>query len=352
MPPKLGHKKSRRGCLSYKKRRVKCDEETPRSACVRHSSRCSLVDELEPASRHGSQPAATDTSRDNIPQGGFATRPDPLPYLDKLVPLESKSQHDESWVTDLELMHHYTAFTCRTLPQSNDHLRIWQIEVPKSGHSYPFVMHQILALAALHLGYLGSGNRHQQRYALDASQHQIKAVSGIRKSIAHVINDNCEALFAASTLLIISAYASFPRTKDWLEDSGTPCISDILGIFSLIRGMNAILDIGSNHALHNGTFAPSFQREPMAESMPILESLLQQVELFRIQISSYRYADTLSREIEVLVHWIRRCSATMTQPERRITMTWPIDMSTEYISLLRRRDAASLALLAHHCVVV
>jgi uncharacterized protein YgbK (DUF1537 family) len=123
------------------------------------------------------------------------------------------AQHRGTWVADLELMHHYTTVTCETLPRIEKLKRIWQIEVPKSGIEHPFVMHQILSVAALHLGYLYPECR--QRYILHASRHQSEAVAGIRKLITNITPRNCEALFSASSLLIISAYATFPDPREW-----------------------------------------------------------------------------------------------------------------------------------------
>ncbi|KAG7409415.1 hypothetical protein Forpe1208_v011783 [Fusarium oxysporum f. sp. rapae] len=42
MSKRLGFRKSRNGCSRCKKRRVKCDEAVPCTACIRHDKACSL----------------------------------------------------------------------------------------------------------------------------------------------------------------------------------------------------------------------------------------------------------------------------------------------------------------------
>lgn len=41
--PQLGSRKSRRGCLQCKQRRVKCDEDIPCGACLRRKEACSFL---------------------------------------------------------------------------------------------------------------------------------------------------------------------------------------------------------------------------------------------------------------------------------------------------------------------
>ncbi|KAH7128895.1 hypothetical protein EDB81DRAFT_808472 [Dactylonectria macrodidyma] len=245
-------------------------------------------------------------------------------------------------------MHHFTATTWLSFPRAETLRHIWQVEVPKLGLEYPFVMHQVLAVAALHLVFLHPDGH--QRYAHHAFRHQTEALAGIRQSITNITKENCEAIFAASCLLLISAFATSSRSKDWLEQAQTPTIRDIVDVFSLIRGMYEIHSCSQNY-LHRGKFAPFFEAQSALPPSSVLEETRQQLGSLWISISSCSNSGVICREIDVLLHWIQHCEATTTDPELRVTMTWPIYMSTEYISLLISRDSAALILLAHYCAV-
>ncbi|GKT89252.1 DUF814 domain-containing protein [Colletotrichum tofieldiae] len=140
-----------------------------------------------------------------------ASSPDPFPYFVKFTTGPVEPVHLSKWITDLELMHHYSTTTCLTLPRSNDVSQIWQFEVPRLGLTYMFLMHEILAISALHLGYLHPEQR--ESYALHASQHQSDAIAGMRESLMQITPDNCHALFGTSSLLVLNAYSTFPYQR-------------------------------------------------------------------------------------------------------------------------------------------
>src|ERR1700761_1237148 len=61
MPPRLAHKKSRKGCRRCKERKVKCSEDWPScAACARHGVPCEYAD--DPRSSTGAEIHACDTS--------------------------------------------------------------------------------------------------------------------------------------------------------------------------------------------------------------------------------------------------------------------------------------------------
>ncbi|KAH6683768.1 C6 zinc finger domain-containing protein [Plectosphaerella plurivora] len=344
MPLRLGYKKSRGGCLRCKKRRVKCDENKPCSACVRHAVPCSLVEEdlEEDSSQHSfteTRPPQRSSSRRTRANRASPSKPqtDPFPYFDRrlLASAPGLGQH-AAWIDDLELMHHFTALTCMTLPRSEMLQQVWQVEVPKLGIEYPYVMHQILAVAALHLVSLRPDNN--QRHTLDAFRHQTEALAGIRQSIGNINDSNCEALFAASSLLLISAFATFSRSKDWLEEAKTPAIRDIVDVFALVRGMNEILSC-SEQFLQRGKFAPIFEIQPESTPSVVLEETRVQLGSLWTHMAAAPNSRLLCRETELLGEWIERCDATTSKPELR------------YISLILAQDAAALTLLAHYCAV-
>ncbi|ESU08306.1 hypothetical protein FGSG_11537 [Fusarium graminearum PH-1] len=203
MPPRLGHKKSRRGCLMCKQRRVK----------TRSQGEITQQDD-------------TLTS--------LAASPDPLPYLAKFVrgqePIEQTT-----WLTDLELMHHHSTCTYLTLPRADELQHIWQIEMPKLALRHVYLLHQVLSVSAYHLAHL---NPDRPGFPVCASQHQNEAIKGLRSAIESISQDNCVEIFLASSLLSIGAFAGFSTQSSGQQ----PSIDDLLDVFVLIRGMSDILN--------------------------------------------------------------------------------------------------------------
>ena len=172
----LGSKKSRRGCRRCKRRRVKCDEEAPCTNCVRRNEECSL---LEPT-----------------PSGSSETATDPA------LPANS-----EEWISDLELMHHYSSNVFRAGLGTRKQVEyLWQEYIPQQALKHTFLMHGLLALSALHLAYRNPTT--STRYLQLCDKHQSIALSSFRTSLsADMTQDLADALFALASTISVSSMA-------------------------------------------------------------------------------------------------------------------------------------------------
>ncbi|KAL0767260.1 hypothetical protein CaCOL14_010110 [Colletotrichum acutatum] len=414
--PRLGYKKSRGGCARCKQRRVKCDENKPCGACIRHNTQCSLLEgsvdggsgdnmSWEPTSnsnaaglsrvpsfqRRSSSRKGSSGSRKtqtpsispidhsltppslleatlNLPADFVSDRgssignrrssiaassPDPFPYFVKFSTEPVEPVHLSKWITDLELMHHYSTATSLTMPRSSDVSSIWQFEVPKLGLTYMFLMHEILAIGALHLGYLHPEQR--ESYALHASQHQSDAIAGMRESLMNITTENCHALFAASSLLLLNAYSTFPYQRGAPHSQEAPTVDDVLDVFLLVRGMSHILS-SFQPSIQTGPFRNFFTEVVTPASTPLLEAVTQHLENLQISLKTSSADEPtkaiVSKEIDVFLGWIMHAVETTAFPELRVALTWPINLTEEYLQLLRNRDPAALTLLAYYSVVV
>ncbi|OHE92573.1 hypothetical protein CORC01_12152 [Colletotrichum orchidophilum] len=416
--PRLGYKKSRGGCARCKQRRVKCDESKPCSACIRHNTQCSLLKgsadgsgsgsgdtlsweasssskpevsrvpsfQRRSSSRTGSSgsrktqtpstspidPSLTPSSLleanlklpadfasdrgssiGNRRSSVAASSPDPFPYFVKFSTEAVEPVHLSKWITDLELMHHYSTATSLTMPRSSDVGSIWQFVVPKLGLTYTFLMHGILAIGALHLGNLHPEQR--DSYALHASQHQSDAIAGMRESLINITPDNCHALFAASSLLLLNAYSTFPYQRGAPHSQEAPSVDDILDVFLLVRGMSHILS-SFQPAIQAGPLRNFFTEVVAPASTPVLEAVTQHLENLQTTLKTSSADEStktiVNKEINVFLGWIMHAVETTAFPELRVALTWPINLTEEYLQLLRNRDPAALTLLAYYSVVI
>jgi len=71
---------------------------------------------------------------------------------------------------DRGLFYHYATSTYLSLAHRGDAASVRRTSIPQYAHDYPFTMHAVLSLSALHLEYLES--LYRQRYILAAARHQ------------------------------------------------------------------------------------------------------------------------------------------------------------------------------------
>lgn len=380
---RLGYRKSRTGCLRCRQRKVKCDENRPCGACVRHRITCSLVSVSPTASANSSTvdpvpqdsgtvavqtdlklPDAKDEEkvldlgdpalRSLLEQAHSTISPtgsNPFPYFDKFVSTQT-AHYTGSWTADLELLHHFTISTCMTLPKSSQVSRIWQVDVPRLAFSNTYLMHQLLALSGYHLA-----QQHPEKcamYSLQGSLHQNEGIQGMRKALGEITPDSCHALFATSCLLCFGVFASlsFPGAAD-----NSPTVQGLIDAFLLVKGMSGILNT-YEETLRRGplglVFGPGAPVSPSNDSL--IAIAVQKVKVYADSLDDFgldpAVKAVVNAEVDALSRWINLAANSTTYAEIRTVMTWPISMSEEYISLIRQRHPAALALMTYYCVIL
>ncbi|KAM5448573.1 hypothetical protein MaudCBS49596_005368 [Microsporum audouinii] len=250
------HTKSRSGCRQCKSRRIKCDENPPQcSNCARRQIECDLVTRTRPALP---RPASNACSFD---RGDTASSTPATPAATALSPLEiapaassglngaalgAPSPFAAANIPDLELLHHYTTFTYKTLPSgaAGAHHELWQIQVVRLGFEHEFLLRGILAVSALHLASLNPAR--QEELALRASAHQSIAVQFFHQALNSVDPHNCVAIFAFSCIVVALTFAT-PRPPQVGAGVGTGIDTDsriqkeIFDWFYMVRGCNSVV---------------------------------------------------------------------------------------------------------------
>ncbi|KAI0437907.1 hypothetical protein F4803DRAFT_125443 [Xylaria telfairii] len=371
--------KSRNGCLRCKKRRVKCDENRPCSACVKHSVLCSLGVAVSgassPASSTSTCPNAVSDAEWSL-QGSCAEnlnlinalRPlqasqasvepcvappsvltsDCCSYLSQDSNKSSNSKQKSPWITDLELMHHWSTVTCFTLPRGEELGHIWQVECVQLALADEPFMHQILAISAFHLAYLQPS--HRRLYLMLASQHHGVALQGLRTKTREVTPESSHSTFAAAALLIIGAFATF-AVNDENERNTLPGLQDMLDMFGLIRGMNVVLEAWT-HTVVQGRFADLFVDYGSSRPMIFLEAICEKLRNMKESTESDQPTTVVCRETTNLIDCIKHSIRSARFPEIRLVMLWPIRAHPDFLALLHQRDEKAMAVLAYYCAII
>lgn len=241
-------------------------------------------------------------------------------------------------------MHHFTAVTWESLPRRAALRPVWQMQVPRLALSYDYLMHQLLALSAFHLASLHPGQRHT--HCARARYHQNEAIQPFRRALASIDEDNCHAIFATSSLLCFSVFASHSEMVE--PKQGSPCLENLLEAFLLIRGMHNVLQGYEGIIKHGpiGQLLPLGQHE---SETPLLRTIVNRLQAFVLPegvLDDERA--TYDESVKTLLEWIHHACATTEGPELRVALTWPIGLSQRFMEFMRLREPAAMQLLSFY----
>lgn len=226
---------------------------------------------------------------------------------------------------DLELMHHYTAHAYLTVPGNDQAKQAWGFLVTQEAFRHNFLMHCILAFSASHLAFIEPQSRSKHR--IQASSHQSLAITEINRVLLAVNPSNCHALFAATSLITLTAFAESPSNT----------IAGLLEVFQLLRGMNLILK-DNQDLIWNGPFNQIFQHapDPARPLPPLLSSCMVQL---RNLMEGTRLKHPLAYvAAEQLVQSLQSGIYSSAHIAMRAVMLWPIKIDQAFIDAAQIRD--------------
>ncbi|CAG9946985.1 unnamed protein product [Clonostachys rosea f. rosea IK726] len=221
-----------------------CDEDVPACFnCARRGIICSLSGHAASLGSPGSSLSDGDGRTDPL-------RPDPGPVLTRLEitnPIQSpRPSIEETWGLGLELMHHYSTVTASTLSLRPDLQHVLRSIMPSMAYGSSFLMHGILAVAAMHKAHLQPAQR--RVYTDLAVHHQTVGLEGFRVALSELSSGDADwkPCFCFATLVGLSmcwqpagALANLAGT--------TPAALDF---FVFMRGVDAVIRTHQSQLLH------------------------------------------------------------------------------------------------------
>lgn len=189
MRTRRAHHKSRNGCATCKKRRVKCDEKGPPCGnCKIKSLECLFP---EPP-----------RSSDNSVSKSLSAEPE-------LSETSKKSSDDR--LLELELMHQWSTSTYRSM--CGDYTvddDTWQVLIPREALKYDYMLDCMLALAALEIAMADTDKKKKSTYIQKALIFQDRASQRFRSEIQDVpdiTEENHLSVFVFSVFMIVYSLA-------------------------------------------------------------------------------------------------------------------------------------------------
>lgn len=232
----------------------------------------------------------------------------------------------------------------------------WRVDAPQVAVTHIFLMHEILAFAALHKASQVP-ERRQEYYTLGI-HHQDLAIRGMRPKLQNIIPDEAPAIVATSTLLTLGVFASTGFEANLADIPSPSAIDGILNIFTLMQGMGNVLALAHAHII--GSFLAPMFRDPLEStpSQPLLQELIQQVPNLvsfveaKHDLPEQERADLLG----VIAHFepvLKLASPPrVDNRELRFLFFWPLHLDGSFLAGVRQRQPGSLVILMYYATML
>ena len=225
--------------------------------------------------------------------------------------------------------------------------QFWGESVPKLALSFPFVMYEILAIAALHIGHLRPAQR--SHYYHRATELQNSAMMGFHAIEMKVDKTNCVAVLCFSSLLSMQVVAdptpTIGLTSTAFIDYFSRCIGLMHGTRVLVvdKWWDYIRSQPELYPLYTYTDA----RQDVADQVP--EQVTRLIDITHDSSLSDNARSAYQLAIEPLI-WVFKISNVPheTHSTARWFVAWPVMLKAEFLDLLNERRPEALVVLAYY----
>ena len=248
-------------------------------------------------------------------------------------------------------MHHYSTSTCLSIAGQDPQMQqAWQVQVPIEAYSHPYLMHSLLALAALHRNSL-TGLSEPRCLQESALRHYNHALATSKPALSNVSAENCTSLFVFSAVIAITAFALPLHSSG--HRLGDP-VAELMQIFTLFRGSKSIVQVESDR-VKTGSMAALIPHDYLAHECDIPSDTRTALDLLQRHVDTCLNTDddakaAYKHTVDLLGLCFRN---TVPDPENRIVvLSWPAMVSDAYLSLLHARAPIAQVCLAYFAVML
>lgn len=249
------------------------------------------------------------------------------------------------------LMYHYSTFTCKELATDVTIRQLWQYEVLNEALKYPFLMHGLLAISALHLADKDPDSTAE--YLPLLIHHQNMAISSFRNALARITKENCHAVLARAVVVSMSCKL-FSCIEARRYPPYMPPLDDIIEPFILTRGVGEVIGAAAEW-IKKGPLGPMLigHRGPNAEQFEL--PLATKTHFQNMRDLFHRSVD-VAKDLAALLEAIaglERIYWELTMGDKKAILNpgtvwkWPNTSPAEYMLLLRQHHPQALLLYAH-----
>ncbi|KAF2787197.1 hypothetical protein K505DRAFT_421922, partial [Melanomma pulvis-pyrius CBS 109.77] len=244
---KRPHRKSRAGCTTCKRKKVKCDESLPScSYCALRKIDCTYPQETSGSSVSSGQ----EYQISPVSEEDFNSSPIQTPSW--LVPAIQTSA-GQLTKTDLELLHQYKTITWRSLSVRDEALidsinREW---IPQVAMSRSYLLYTILSISAAHRNILSPSKQAQDL----ATVYRHKSLTAYNTALQNITTDNYETLLMTSLLMQLLV----PPPE--LPCSDAVLLEWLSTFVAMTQGLRVLASLKWASGIENLSVFPVFRRE-------------------------------------------------------------------------------------------
>ena len=338
MATRRPHRKSRNGCVTCKKRRVKCDEAGPPCGpCRSRSIACEYAD-----TKRLRKPSAEKDSSDNA----YA--------IPSIIGAEWSASRR---LLELELLHQWSTVTyksyCGTVEEEYSN---WQVVVPRLAMQHDCLLHAILAMSALEIAAFSEDDIDICNHYVDiALEYHNLASSGLRMELTSVTSDNRQATFASSSILMVLGLA-LPRFTSLRGEQGN-YLDHVVTYMALLRGLRLIVDTKEDFRHSEPLLANyrSWESLTATKLEPELQMALQDIAALNEELyGAARTPTGMSEDNAIRYHAANRRALYFLQSEfekcrdsdtRAYALGWPLRAGTDYMAAVADQEPVALVIL-------
>jgi hypothetical protein len=264
---------------------------------------------------------------------------------------------------DLEILHFWTTHSVESFVDFDSCITLFRTTVVELGIIHPFLMHEILALSALHLSHVRPHKASIYRHASDT--HLATALALFQPEIANLSSSNCDACFAFSTTIFTHAWASQHPKKPSALFFPPPAASedpDVVhvqwvklhrGSHNIILSLFPMLKVGPLEPL----FAPWVGLDPnQSTTLPATE----EAQLSALPSAWHSEQVALSPEHKMILDQalskVRRVfSLLVNNPQiskLSSVMAWFSMISEDFLKMLEQKIPEALLVVVFYCVAL
>ncbi|KAL2850186.1 hypothetical protein BJY01DRAFT_135967 [Aspergillus pseudoustus] len=342
------HKKSRLGCVECKRRHIKCDERRPICGnCVSSERLCGYAELTFLAMQSGNTRASKKRAR----SPASSSLPDTPPELTALAQPDPPVN-----ILHAELFHHLSTQTLPSLSETGSGLSLPLAEVINYGLAAPYLLNELLALAALHLGILRTPQKVFYRH--HSAQLQNHALRIFHETEIDASESPSVPAFCFASFLGVHLLCDTLVFRDDANENFLDFLDRFIHYLRIHRGARTMI-AGNWGSLKQTSLEPVLSSSEASlrkkddghrhADADACDSLLARIRAAKLGSAT---TGTYEAAIESLqLSLIPSAAEGATAIEKMHgALAWPVILSVEYTDMLVQRRPEALVILAHYAI--
>ncbi|KAJ5989092.1 hypothetical protein N7481_004302 [Penicillium waksmanii] len=247
-------------------------------------------------------------------------------------------------------MHKFATDSYESLCGDRSDAHAWRYSIPQKAYSHDYLLHGMLAFAALHIAATSSDSNKALKYLDTAVEYSSLSFGSFQKAISQLTPQTCESIFACSAIVMVISIA-LPFLSAKHRDEKLLMLGTMTTAWELHQGGRRISHI-SEPWLHDSIFSNyDFWKMQTGDLDPETNAALSQLDELNYLIaeSHTEIWDSNHETIELL----RLCFSKFAHsPHPAAILGWLAYVQKAFVDQLRSRKPLQLLIFMHWGVLL